>query len=425
MKLLATGFLHAAFVFAVIFIWFMLLYQFVLCLGGYRLRMCLRRHVPPPVDDAELPEVTLLVPARNEEKVITAAVARLLCLQYPAGKLDVVVVNDGSSDRTAALARQAARGDPRLRVLDIPAAESGRGKSSALNRALNEAHGRALAIYDADNVPEPDSLLKLARALVTDDRLVAVTGKFRAYNLTRNLLTRFINLESIAFQWIVQAGRWQLLRIASLPGTNFIIWKSAVVEAGGWDEEALTEDAELTFRLYQRGGLVRFLPDAVTWEQEPERLSTWIRQRTRWARGNNYLIARYGRELFRGRLKGTATELLHLFYLYYLFIFAILFSDIVFLLSLTDLFHVRVVGPYGELWLLAFLLYVLEVMIALSFEREDSLRNLLVAVLAYLTYTKLWVFVVLRSLWHDYVRRKERHWDKTERFSPGGGAAEG
>jgi cellulose synthase/poly-beta-1,6-N-acetylglucosamine synthase-like glycosyltransferase len=179
-KPLLNVLLHGVFVFAVIFIWLMLLYQFVLCLGGFLLRRRLRRHPGAPARDEDLPAVTVLVPARDEEAVIAGTVARLQELGYPEGKLEIMIVNDGSRDRTLAAARRQAGGDPRFRFLDIPACEGGRGKSATLNRALREARGDAIAVYDADNLPEPDALRRLAAALVADPRLAAVTGKFRA-----------------------------------------------------------------------------------------------------------------------------------------------------------------------------------------------------------------------------------------------------
>jgi cellulose synthase/poly-beta-1,6-N-acetylglucosamine synthase-like glycosyltransferase len=409
--------LNGLFVFAVIFIWLMLLYQFVLCLGGFFLRRRVQRRPPAPLPDDRLPSVTVLVPAHDEGRVIAATVARLQALRYPEGKLEFMIINDASRDDTLAAARRQAGADPRFTFVDIPAGEGGRGKGAALNRAFRAARGEALAVYDADNLPEPDALRLLGAALVADRRLAAVTGKFRAYNAGRNLLTRFINLESLAFQWLIQGGRWFFLGISTLPGTNFVVWKRVVEDLGGWDEQALTEDTEMTFRIYQQGLLVGFLPAAVTWEQEPERLAVWVRQRTRWARGNNYLIAKFGSKLLRRRPNAATFELLNLFYLYYLFVFAILFSDVIFLLSFSGLVHIRLVGPYVELWLLAFLLYVLEMMIALAFEREDTPLNILAVLLAYFTYTKLWVFVVLKGLFHDLVQRKERTWVKTERFA--------
>ncbi len=94
-----------------------------------------------------------------------------------------------------------------------------------------------------------------------------------------------INIESIAFQWIIQAGRWFFLRVAFLPGTNYLIRKDVLEKIGGWDENALAEDSELTFRIYDAGYLVDFIPTAVSWEQEPETLKVWVRQRTRWGPG--------------------------------------------------------------------------------------------------------------------------------------------
>jgi len=408
--------IDAVFVFSVIFIWLMLLYQFVLTLGGFLYRRQIYRKKADGREPVDLPAVSVLIPARNEEKVIGGLLEKIGSLRYPADRLEVIVINDGSSDCTEALVLEAARRDKRIKVLSIPPEESGRGKGAALNRGLRLAVHPVIAVYDSDNRPEPDSLAELCGTLVGDKRLAAVTGKFRAYNKGKNLLTRFINIESVAFQWIIQAGRWFFLKIAFLPGTNFVIWKSVLEAVGGWDEEALTEDTELTFRVYQRGFLIKFLPSATSWEQEPERLSTWVRQRTRWARGMSYVIAKHGKSLFRKKLNLTSVELLNVLFLYYFFLFAILFSDLLFMLSLLKIVRLRMLGPYTELWALAFLLFLLEILVALSLEKEDSVAAVALSTLAYITYTKLWVFVVLRAITEESILKKKRIWDKTERF---------
>ena len=413
--------LNLCFVFSVLFIWVMLLYQFFLTLGGFLWRQkCRKEERELEKREIELPGVSILIPARNEELVIDQTIRRMLEFDYPSDRMEVIVINDGSTDRTGEIISSWASKDKRIRLFDIPKEESGQGKSAALNKALKVTRFEAVAIFDADNIPERDSLKRLCRSLVADPKLAAVTGKFRAYNRNQTLLTRLVNLESIVFQWTVQAGRWYFLKISALPGTNFVIWKRVVERLGGWDQQALTEDTELTFRIYEHPGLyIKFLPTAVTWEQEPERLKVWVRQRTRWARGNLYIISKYARRIFQRKPRSTAIELINLLYLYYLFIFAILFSDLAFVLSLFGLVHIRVIGPYFELWILAVCLYVLEVMLALSFEREDSFSNLFVAVIAYLTYTKLWVFIVLRSFWFESIRKESRAWDKTQRVDVG------
>jgi cellulose synthase/poly-beta-1,6-N-acetylglucosamine synthase-like glycosyltransferase len=403
------------FVFSVIFIWLMLLYQFVLCIGGFFLWRKERKKPESTIPDTELPDVSILIPARNEEKVIGSLLERIGELDYPEEKLEILVIDDGSDDTTGEIVNICMRKNPRIRLISIPVGEGGKGKGEALNRGLNESSHEVLAVYDADNMPEKESLKFLCRALVANPKLAAVTGKYRAYNKSANLLTKFINIESIAFQWIIQAGRWMFLKIAFISGTNFVIRKSVLKELGGWQPDALTEDTDLTFRIYQKGYLVRFLPQSVSWEQEPERLKTWIRQRVRWARGNSYIISHYTRRVFKTKIKATTFELLNLFFLYYFFIFAILFSDILFILSLLKVVRIRVLGPYFELWILAFFLFVLELLIALSLEREDSFGSLLIIVLAYLTYTKLWIFVVLKSFFQEFFQKRERLWDKTER----------
>ncbi len=113
---------------------------------------------------------------------------------------------------------------------------------------------------------------------------------YRAWNRKRAFLTRFLNIEGIGFQWILQAGRWMLMRLTTLPGTNYVIRKALVDRLNGWDISALTEDAEMSIRIYQAGYRIQFIPDSVTWEQEPEGLKVWFRQRRRWVRGSNYLF---------------------------------------------------------------------------------------------------------------------------------------
>ncbi len=410
------------FVFCVIVIWFMLAYQFILFLLGYlygfranRQRRVLKR--TPPED---LPPISLMVPAHNEGMVIKDTLEGLLKLQYPAEKLEILVVNDGSSDDTADQVRAIARKDSRVRLFNVPAEFAARGKSAALNRGLKECRYDVIGIFDADNVPEPDSVLELARQLVSDPHFGAVIGKFRCINRRRNILTRFINLESLAFQWIVQAGRWRLLRMSTLPGTNYLIRRSLLEELGGWDEQALTEDAEMSIRIYQAGYLIKFVPYAVTWEQEPETLKVWFKQRVRWARGNNYVIEKYFTQVFHIRPRAVGIELFYAMAVYYIFFLAILLSDLLFLVSCAGLVSIPVPGPYSEVWLLAYLLFILEIVIALTREKEDSPLNILLIALSYFSYCQLWILVVLKGVYDDFILKREHVWVKTERFRVAG-----
>ncbi len=409
--------IDSLFVFSVIIIWFMVAYQFVLFLLGYRYRPRAERE-RRFLENAplELPSISIMVPARNEGMVITETLKALLNLDYPQDRMEILVINDGSTDDTAACVEALASVDPRVRLLNIPVEVAARGKSAALNRGLAECRYGVIGIFDADNIPEPSSLLHLVRQLEADRQLGAVIGKFRCVNRKKNLLTRFINLESLVFQWIVQAGRWRLLRMTTLPGTNYLIRRSVLEEVGGWDEKALTEDAEMSIRIYQAGYLIKLVPYAVAWEQEPETLGVWFRQRTRWARGNNYVLRKYFTRVFKIRPRVIGLELFYAMAVYYLFFLAILISDLLAFASILGWISILLPGPYGTVWLFAYLLFILELTIALSLEEEDTPFNILLVALSFFTYCQLWILVVLKGAWDDFVLKRERVWVKTERF---------
>jgi cellulose synthase/poly-beta-1,6-N-acetylglucosamine synthase-like glycosyltransferase len=409
------------FVFSVIIIWFMLCYQFILFLLGYLYGFranAQRRKLE--TQSRELPKISLMIPAHNESLVIAQTLEALLRQDYPAGHLEILVINDGSTDDTAGKVEAIAERDSRVRLFNVPSELAARGKSAALNRGLPECRYDVIGIFDADNLPERDSILHLARQLVADPSLGAVIGKFRCINKKRNLLTRFINLESLAFQWIVQAGRWNMLRMATLPGTNYLIRRKLLEQLGGWDEQALTEDAEMSIRIYQAGYVIKFVPYAVTWEQEPETLRVWFKQRTRWARGNNYVIEKFFMQVFRIKPHVIGLELFYAMALYYIFFLAILLSDLLFVLSFLNLILIPVPGPYAEVWFFAYILFILEIVIALSREKEDSPRNIFLIALSYFTYCQLWIFVVLKAAYDDFVLKREHVWVKTQRFESRG-----
>jgi cellulose synthase/poly-beta-1,6-N-acetylglucosamine synthase-like glycosyltransferase len=410
--------IDAVFVLCVVVIWFMLGYQFLLCvLGWFYSHRVARERNELAARRLELPRVSLLIPAHNEEVVLDHTLAAMSALRYPANCLEIIVINDASTDRTGDIADRWSARDPRISVLHLSADERAGGKSAALNRGLREARFEAIAVYDADNTPEPDALLHLARQLAAHPDLGAVIGTFRCVNRKRNLLTRMINIESLSYQWIVQAGRWMLMRVCSLPGTNLIIRRPLLESLGGWDESALTEDAELSIQIYEAGYQIKLVPYAVTWEQEPERLSTWFRQRVRWARGNNYLVAKHAPRLLSIRPRRLGFELLYALAMYYVCFAAIALSDLLFILCVSQLVSVTLLGPFWQVWCLAMALFVAEVTLALSrTEGEDSLPNIILAAVSFFTYCQLWLIVVFKAARDDYILRKPRVWAKTERF---------
>ncbi len=125
---------------------------------------------------------------------------------------------------------------------------------------------------------------------------------------------------------------------------------------------------------------------------------------------------RFGRSVFRIRPHALGLELFYTMAVYYIFFVAILLSDLLFIASLVGLIFIPVPGPYREVWVFAYLLFVLEIIIALTREKEDTHSNMLLIALSYFTYCQLWIFVVLKGAYDDFIRRREHIWIKTQRF---------
>ena len=416
------NFVDYLFLYSLFAIWALLLFNVRLAFAGYSFQAeVMKKKVGWTRSSSEYPLVSILVPAHNEEKVIERSILAMLKLSYPPDKIEIIVVNDNSSDKTGEILQRLKAQHPqrRIKMITTDAETGGRGKANALNIGLKQVEGEYIAVYDADNTPEPVSLRYLVAEIMSNKRYGAVIGKFRTRNKKANLLTRFINIETLSFQWMVQGGKWKLYRLCLLPGTNFIIRKSLLNEIGGWDNKAIAEDTELSIRIYLHGYQIAFMPHAVSWKQEPETLRVWLRQRTRWVKGNIYVLNKY---LFTS-LKNFKPILIDLGYRFvesFLFLSAVIVSDIIFIAGLLKICQISLPGNYIIIWLMAYILFLLEINISLALEKgELNPENFFVVMLMYFTYCQCWLVVCIIGIC-SYVRDAllgRRHvWYKTERF---------
>ncbi|WP_404661460.1 glycosyltransferase family 2 protein [Haloimpatiens myeolchijeotgali] len=394
----------------------------VLTLLGHRYYIKCLNLKPKELKEEEYPKVSILVPAHNEEKVIGRTVKSLLLLNYPKDKMELIVVNDNSSDGTYEVLnkiRKEYKGY-NFKIINTDKKTGGRGKSNALNIGLKNSTGEYIAVYDADNTPEKNALKYLIQVIYFNKELGAVIGKFRTRNKNKNILTRFINIETLSFQWMAQAGRWELLNLCTIPGTNFVIRHDLIKKLNGWDINAIAEDTEISFRLYNMGYKIAFMPLSVTWEQEPETLKVWLKQRTRWAKGNVYVLTKYIKKIFKNIEKKVVFDILYFFLIYFIFLSSVIISDIIFVLSITTDIKTSVSGNFFLLWILAYVLFILEVSIALTMEKgESGIKNLILIPIMYFTYCQLWMVVAIKGI-IEYIKdklfKKEVKWYKTERF---------
>jgi biofilm PGA synthesis N-glycosyltransferase PgaC len=228
---------------------------------------------------APLQRVTVLVPVFNEEVVIVAAVRSLLALDYPA--LDILIVDDGSTDETFALATamQGQYGSAAVRVVR----KRNGGKASALNTGIALARTPFVLCMDGDSRLTPDTL-RYAMRHFADPRVGAVAGNVKVVNRT-NLWTRLQALEYIEGLNLPRRAQGFMRAVNIIPGPLGVFRRDVLAEVGGYDTDTYAEDADLTLKVLTAGWHIVYEPRAIAWTEAPESLLDLIKQRYRWTRG--------------------------------------------------------------------------------------------------------------------------------------------
>jgi len=257
-------------------------------LGGYGLRSVMRGTLsrgdvkPQELREESLPTLDVVVAARDEESVVTRLVERLAALRYPPGRLSTWVIDDGSQDRTPQLLDALAKKHPQLQVIHRQR-DAGGGKSGALNAALAQLKGEWLLVLDADAQLQEDLLERLL-PYALDGGWSAVQLRKAVIDAERNWLTRAQAME-MALDAVIQKGRLESGGVAELRGNGQLIRRSVLQASGGFNEDTVTDDLDLSFRLLTHGALVGILWDPPVQEEAVPTLAALWKQRQRWAEG--------------------------------------------------------------------------------------------------------------------------------------------
>jgi len=225
-----------------------------------------------------LPDVAVIVPAYNEEKVIVETVASLLASTY-RGSLEIVVVDDGSRDKTYERALSAFAGETRVRIFRTPNG----GKPAALNFGLRHTSAPIVVALDADTIFRADTVDKLVRHFA-DERVGAVAGNAKVGNRV-NILTRWQALEYVTSQNLDRRAFNLLNCITVVPGAVGAWKRDLVKELGGFNPTTLAEDADLTIAIGKAGYKVVYDEEAVALTEAPDTVRGLVRQRFRWMFG--------------------------------------------------------------------------------------------------------------------------------------------
>jgi cellulose synthase/poly-beta-1,6-N-acetylglucosamine synthase-like glycosyltransferase/peptidoglycan/xylan/chitin deacetylase (PgdA/CDA1 family)/spore germination protein YaaH len=357
------------------------------------------RTIFPAIDPDRF--VSVLIPAFNEERVIERSIRQVLASERV--RIEVIVIDDGSSDATSAVVTEHFAGDPRVRLLTIPNG----GKAVALNRGLELASGEIVVALDADTQFEPKTIARLARWFV-DPKLGAVAGNAKVGNRV-NLVTKWQALEYITAQNLERRALAQLGAMTVVPGAVGAWRKAAIAEVGGYPPDTLAEDQDLTIAVQRAGWTVMHDQYAVAWTEAPQSLRQLARQRFRWAFGTIQCVWKHRRILASGRPPGLAIVGLPQVMLFQL-VFSIVSPIIDLALIVNIVATVTSIHEHGMtavkgdparmgmFWLLFAAIDLTAGLIAFVLEKRENKRLLLWLVPMRFVYRQTMYYVVIKAI---------------------------
>jgi peptidoglycan-N-acetylglucosamine deacetylase len=288
--------LHMLFVIAVTFVIVIGLINCVIAAIRHRRRNAM---VWSSANEDRVP-VSVMMAAYNEERVIDRTLHSVLASTYPI--VEVIVVNDGSSDNTGEKVLEIARQDSRVKLVD----QQNTGKAGALNAGLDKVSSEIVVTLDADTILIPETIDRLVRHFAVDKsgRLGAVAGVVRVGNRRRNLLTRWQALEYVTQVGIERAAQDEMGAITIVPGACAAWRKAAIQGVGGYTDVTLAEDCDLSLSFHRAGWRVTQDDEAIAFTEVPENVDALLNQRTRWTFGTLQAIWKHRDLLFRHGLLG-------------------------------------------------------------------------------------------------------------------------
>lgn len=279
--------------YAVIFlICFMALYMLYMYLSIKHQRRKLKKNPPAP-NSSYKPFISIMIPCHNEHEVISETVKNILNVDYQ--NYEIIVIDDRSDDSTPEIIKQLEAQYDKVRAL-IRDKDAFPGKSAVLNDAFKIAKGEAILVFDADARIEPD-FINILLPKLEPKGVGAVQARKNIINAKQNFLTA-CQYNEYVFDSYLQIGRDAVKGAVELRGNGEMIKREALVDIGGWNNETITDDLDMSTRLHIKGWDIRFCPDAIVNEEGVICFSALIRQRRRWVEGSIRRYLEFAKDVF-------------------------------------------------------------------------------------------------------------------------------
>lgn len=343
------------------------------------------------VDIDEWPAVTVLIPAYNEEGYIGPCIDSLLKSTYPKNRLQIVVIDDGSTDETLREAQQ--RESDRITVVHK---ENG-GKHSALNYGLEYVETDLVVSVDADSLIAPDAITHLVKIYTFHNEPCAVAGNVKIRH-TESRLERIQALEYIISINLFRRAQDQLGLVSVVPGCLGLFERETVELVGGFSGDTVTEDFDLTIELLKQGHKVHYSGNAIAYTEAPKTLRGLYNQRLRWLSGTVQTLLKH-KEI----VSNTNFGLLHVVLTPYMWL-SVIGSPILGFVVLGAIIWMSVTGSFLQVLSLLILFLLLELLFGLTaLLIEDSNEGANFRLLAYtplmvIGYKQLQDLIMIKSL---------------------------
>lgn len=348
-------------------------------------------------------KISIIIPAKDEESVLNRLLDSILKQDYPHDKIEVIIVDGASKDRTYDIARSYME---KYKIFKVIREDYPRGKPHALNIGLKHVSGDVVGVFDADSIIPSDLLRKVSK-IFNDDNVIAIQGKPISVNEDQNLITKLTSVEEKIWYNLIMRGREKLNLFIPITGSCFFIRRNVLEEVGGFNEDELAEDLELSLRLLKHGYIVKYIDEAYAYQESPSTLKALISQRTRWYRGYIKNFLRYGSLIKLGNLKSIDVEIL-------------LSGPIILSLSLFTYLSIFLGFLIPSIYQYAYpfaitinILTLISMTLYLLLNRPITFRKILLAISIYF-YWILEAGIALKSVFLELFRRPYK-WIKTEK----------
>ena len=374
---------------------------------------------PDPVSyDYEKPFVSVFIPAHNEEATIAMTVRSVCESDYHVDGepyFEVIVINDGSTDRTGEILHDIKDELPQLKIVTRKPPVSGKGKGFVLNDALTLSRGEIIGVFDADTKICKDYLTKVV-AYVVDPEIDGVQSRVKMYNRDESYLSRMQHVECASFGNTLRA-KDNLGNTGFLGGNGQFVKKQSIIDCGKWDGFAVTEDLNLAVKIMLLGGKIRYCGEVAVYQEALNEWKPFFRQRVRWAIGNFETLFIYLPQILKSKVSIPKKFGIIEHISFYSFNLLIFFGFIITIINAISwlLFHnvtiIRMEAPF-IVGVLSAISFFPGIMLALSRDNPgivDFIKDL-IKYYIYCFHLIPLFFMTMKTM----MTRKERKWAKTE-----------